>query len=106
MGEVIGLGSADSTSTNFVKKLLNNGFDKLPVMSLSIVDVEEVALAHLRALTVPKAANQRYIISNRHCSWVEMATILNEELAKEYDGVNVTTKQWSYCQAWTQSFYS
>lgn len=43
--------------------MLLNEIPGWPAISFNFVDVKECALAHLRALEIPKAANKRFILS-------------------------------------------
>jgi len=72
----------DSTSTEFVLNLVNGQFAAgVPDLYFGIVDVRDVARAHLKAGFRPEA-NDRHILSSRELSVVEMADMLREK----YDG--------------------
>ena len=47
----------DFTSGSILKKMLMGAFPALPKILMPIVDVRDVALAHLNALKVPEAKN-------------------------------------------------
>lgn len=61
-GEFIGAGA--ETSTAVVRDMINNKIPMYPDIQMQWVDVKDVALAHLRAMVRPKAANQRIILSD------------------------------------------
>ena len=56
--------TTDFTSGAFIKKLLGEKFPGMPKVQFAFVDVREVAFAHLQALKVEEAKNQRFILSN------------------------------------------
>jgi len=58
------LNNKSSFSAEFMKQVLSGEMSPLPNMNVPIVDVRDVSLAHVRAMTTPSAANQRYILSN------------------------------------------
>ncbi|TWB80306.1 dihydroflavonol-4-reductase [Nitrospirillum amazonense] len=74
------LGPQLSTSMNIIKGLLDGAFPpELPDMWFGVVDVRDVADLHLRAMTQPAAAGERFIaVSGEPLSLLEVATILRE----------------------------
>lgn len=65
----------------------------MPKVSLGIVDVRDVALAHLQAVKVPRAANKRVLLVESTLWFKEIADILNEAFP-EYQ---VKTNELGYC---------
>ncbi|TBN57628.1 aldehyde reductase [Glaciihabitans arcticus] len=62
MGPVMG---ADVSGANhIVQRMLNGGLPAFPDLYIPIVDVRDVAAAHIAAMTAPGAAGQRFLISN------------------------------------------
>ncbi len=57
------LGPDASTSIILIKRLLDGGIPGCPKLSLGLVDVRDVADLHLRAMTHPAAAGERFIAS-------------------------------------------
>ncbi len=57
------LGADYATSIRFVKMLLDGAIPGCPRISFGVVDVRDVADLHLRALSSPAAAGQRFIAS-------------------------------------------
>jgi dihydroflavonol-4-reductase len=55
-----------------------------------VVDVRDVALAHLKALKVPEARNQRFLIVGEGMYWQKFGIYLNDEFGKYY---YITTKR-------------
>ena len=68
----------------------------MPKVKMSMVDVREVATAHVKALSTEAAANKRFIL-NGHGMWI---VDLCRSLEKEYGGPQgypVVTKELPYC---------
>ncbi|MBD5656480.1 MAG: aldehyde reductase [Candidatus Eremiobacteraeota bacterium] len=75
------LGSQLSASIGLIKALLDGAFPVLPEMWFGIVDVRDVADLHLRAMTNPAAAGERFIaVSGEPLSLTEVAGILRDRL--------------------------
>ena len=73
--------SADySTSVEVVKKLLNGSLPGFPNLTLGVVDVRDVADLHVRALTMPGLANERFLASLPFMSLREIGQVLREHL--------------------------
>jgi nucleoside-diphosphate-sugar epimerase len=54
----------DGTSVGFMKSVLNGSQSEIPRGMRGFVDVRDVAMAHLKAIQIPEAANQRFILYN------------------------------------------
>lgn len=61
---------------------------------MSIVDVRDVALAHLKALQIPEAAGNRFILHSESIWLKDMAETLQGEFSPDY---KVKTKELNYC---------
>jgi len=77
-GAILGplLDDDPGTSGALILRLLNGSVPAAPHMTFSIVDVRDVAAAHLAAMTSPAAAGQRHILSDREMSVFELAQSL------------------------------
>ena len=62
MGAV--MGSDISGSNHIVQTMLTGGMPVAPHIFIPIVDVRDVAAAHVAALAVPEAAGERFLLSN------------------------------------------
>lgn len=62
MGPV--MGSDVSGANHIVQRMLNGGMPGFPNLFIPIVDVRDVATAHVLAMTSAEAAGQRFLISN------------------------------------------
>ena len=80
-GLVLGpmFGSASSTSNEAVAKLMNRDLPACPDFTYSMVDVRDVAAAHVAAMVAPTAAGQRFICGNDSRSLRDVASILARE---------------------------
>ena len=58
---------------------MNGKYPGLAKISIPIVDVREVAKAHLIAIIKPQAANGRFIVSNKTLWLRDIALILYQE---------------------------
>ena len=72
------LSGAANASNEIVRKLLAREVPGVPRLMFSMVDVRDVADAHLRAMTLPAAAGQRFIVSEGEYWYVDIARTLAE----------------------------
>ncbi|MFJ1768144.1 SDR family oxidoreductase [Amycolatopsis sp. NPDC088138] len=77
------LGADYSPSLGMVQRMLDGEMPALPPFASGFVDVRDVADLHLRAMTDPAAAGERFIAISGHSLWVrEVAAILRERLGE------------------------
>jgi nucleoside-diphosphate-sugar epimerase len=83
-GLVLGpiLSSDYGTSGELVKKILDRDFPAIPDVNYAMVDVRDVAAAHVAALGAPEAGGGRFICAIENHSMREVAQIL----ADHFDG--------------------
>jgi dihydroflavonol-4-reductase len=79
------------TSGELVKRIIEHDVPAIPDISLAMVDVRDVASAHVRALTMPEAAGQRFICAEANHSMMEVALILKRHLGPM--GYKIPTKR-------------
>lgn len=72
-----------STSLEAIKKLLEGSLPGLPNFGFGVVDVRDVADMHVRGLTMPDMANERFICSGPFLMMAEVAAILREGLGPQ-----------------------
>lgn len=79
-GLVLGpvLSSDWGTSGELVKKLFDRDFPACPDVNYAVVDVRDVAAAHVAAMTEPEAAGQRFLCAVENASMRDIALILDE----------------------------
>lgn len=70
------MGGDFSASLQLVTQLMQGKMPAVPRMGFQIVDVRDVADAHVRALDVPEAAGQRYIVADDFMWFSELAQLL------------------------------
>lgn len=70
------MGNDFGSSVGLIWKLMNSKFTKLPRYGCSIVDVRDVAIAHVRAMIEPAAAGQRFIVGGRVFSMKDLSLAL------------------------------
>ncbi|XP_045199960.2 uncharacterized protein LOC123554112 [Mercenaria mercenaria] len=87
MGPV--LHGAQCTSTDVVKRLLERNMMFVPKLNFSLVDVRDVAAAHIKAMTLQEASGKRHILVNENMWMKEIAVILSNEFKSQ--GYNVPT---------------
>jgi len=87
MGPV--LSSDWGTSGEIVKKIIDRDFPAIPDINYACVDVRDVASAHIAAMTVPDAADARFLCANGNHSMRSIARILKEHL--EPQGYRIPT---------------
>ncbi len=92
-GLVLGplLGAEINTSAELVRKLLRRELPGCPDVGWAVVDVRDVADAHVAALTAPAAAGQRFIVAIEHASMLDVARILAARYAAR--GYRVPTRR-------------
>ncbi|XP_054707123.1 uncharacterized protein LOC129216928 [Uloborus diversus] len=90
------------TSLELIKRLMDGSMPLIPRLYISICDVRDVALAHLRAMIVPEAANKRHVVASAHLWLGDMAHILRNEFAPQ--GYFIPTWPAPYFSLWLYSF--
>lgn len=84
--------SADfSTSGEVVRKLIKRELPGCPDIGFAVVDVRDVASAHVAAMTTPQAAGQRFIAAIEHASMHDIAAILARHLGPR--GYKIPTRR-------------
>ena len=61
--------------TQVPKRLLERQLPALPALGFNVVDVRDVARAHINGMTVPEAAGNRHILAMRHAWFSDMAKV-------------------------------
>lgn len=67
------------TSVGIVQNLLKGRYPAMPDLSLPVIDVRDVAEAHVLALSVPQAAGERFIAGGAALSVKDIVTVLRRE---------------------------
>jgi nucleoside-diphosphate-sugar epimerase len=75
------LGADFSTSIELVKRMLEGALPALPRISFGVVDVRDVAELHLKAMTAPDAAGERFLaVAGDFLTLRDIALILKRRL--------------------------
>lgn len=72
-----------STSIDAIQKMLSGALPGCPDLGFGIVDVRDLADLHVRVLTAPGMAGERFIASGRFFKMVEIARILKTRLGPQ-----------------------
>jgi nucleoside-diphosphate-sugar epimerase len=81
MGEV--MGKDISGSNHIIQNMLNGGFPAFPDIYIPIVDVRDVASAHVLAMKTAEAAGQRFLLSSDAVmSFAQIAALLKQHLGE------------------------
>ena len=84
IGPPLTLATSDGFSLGSVKKVFTKEVPVLVHVSMAMVDVRDVAAAHIAAMETPQAAGQRYCVdSGRNLWWKEVADIMAEEFGSQ-----------------------
>ncbi|XP_013791991.1 tetraketide alpha-pyrone reductase 1-like [Limulus polyphemus] len=90
------------TSVFPLKRMMNKTMPLVPAVNFYLCDVRDVALAHLKAITVPEAAGKRFIVGSESLWFQEMSLILFEEFVNQ--GYWVFHRHCPYWLVWLTSF--
>ncbi|MCK9686773.1 SDR family oxidoreductase [Scleromatobacter humisilvae] len=75
------LGADFSTSIEIVKRLMDGAVPALPRITFGVVDVRDVADLHLKAMTAPEAAGERFLaVAGDFLSMHDIAMVLKNRL--------------------------
>jgi dihydroflavonol-4-reductase len=69
-----------SDSVQVVERLLTGRVPGLPRLGFNVVDVRDVADLHIRAMTAPEAAGQRFVAAGTYAWMADIAAILKANL--------------------------
>jgi nucleoside-diphosphate-sugar epimerase len=70
-------------SVQVIQRLLNGSMPGTPRLGFNLVDVRDVADLHIRAMTAPDAAGQRFIAANDFLWMADIAKVLKSELGPQ-----------------------
>ncbi|XP_023930106.1 NADPH-dependent aldehyde reductase ARI1-like isoform X2 [Lingula anatina] len=101
MGPV--LNNSNFTSMVIPKRLLERSMPAIPKLNFPIVDVRDVARAHIRAMTLPEAEGKRFVLSHTNMWLKEIAQQVSKEFKSQ--GYNVPTTNCPYLFLWAASIF-
>ena len=90
-------------SGEVLSKILLGEYPGMPKVKMGIVDVRECAQAHLNAVKIDEAKNQRFILCNRTVWMSEFATWLHDEFRPQ--GYKFNPSEMKYCMLKVASWF-
>ena len=96
--------SSGEGSQEFCLRLLNGSLPALPDFSTAVIDVRDVAAAHIAAMENSNANGNRYILSNRTVHLKEYAQIIGNEFRSQ--GYKITSRDLPKAVVWVGKFFS
>jgi dihydroflavonol-4-reductase len=78
------------SSGDIIKKIMTGGMPGMPKIQFPVVDVRDVAKAHLQAVLVPEAAGQRFILVNEGVWFLDIGKWLHEKWGRKYKCVHTS----------------
>ena len=104
MGPLLSRSSGDTSAKGCIL-FLNNETPAIPELYTAVIDVRDVATAHIAAMEKPEAAGNRYLLVHKETSsFKNMADLLREEF--EPQGYKVPSKMLPKPVAWFFQFFS
>lgn len=97
------LGASFGTSVGLIHHLMTGKFEGFPRFGFSVVDVRDVADAHIRAMTTPAASGQRFIIGGRFFWLKEVVALLARSFPDHADKLPTRQVPDEIVQAMAQS---
>lgn len=79
------MGGDFSASLEILTQLLSGKLPGVPRVGFGIVDVRDVASAHVLAMTTPAAAGERFLVADKFMWFSEVAGTLRGKLPPEYE---------------------
>lgn len=79
LGPVLG-GAENLHSVELAKRMLSGSLPRFPHLGFCVVDVRDVVDLHIRAMTAPEAAGQRFIAASDWVWMADVASVLRSEL--------------------------
>ena len=74
-------------SVQFIQRLIDGRLPRIPNVGLNIIDVRDLAVAHVDAMTAPGAAGQRLIVSGDFMWMKDIAAAMKAKLGARGDKV-------------------
>lgn len=95
----------EGSSVQILRKFMNHEMPALPPFSLGLVDVRDVAAAHLKAMCEPKSNGERIMVTALPAFYFkDIAETLKKEFGPQ--GYSIPTIQVPYPLLWLYSFFS
>ncbi|VDK68722.1 unnamed protein product [Litomosoides sigmodontis] len=99
------LHNVQGTSINIIRRFLNNEIPAVPTVQFGLVDVRDVAKAHVRAMREPRSDGLRILLSYQPSFWfMDIANVLRDEFTSQ--GYTIPRIRVPYPIAWLYSLFS
>jgi nucleoside-diphosphate-sugar epimerase len=90
------IGKTPATSVGIIRNLLNGRYPAMPKFTVPIVDVRDVADAHLLALETPAARGERFILAGQSLSVAELVALLRQAVPERSGKLpSMTVPNWT-----------
>ena len=87
-----------TTSLEIAKQMMQREMPLVPKVNFPMIDVRDVAAAHIAGLHVPEAAGHRHILTHENMWLTDIAKIIDAEFRKQ--GYNVPSTEAPYPLLW------
>ena len=95
---------SSSGSIDIIKGFLNKDIPALADITFGVVDVRDVAAAHIAAMEKPEAAGNRHIVSEREMSMKEISDVISREFTPQ--GYSIPSMTIPKFLAWPMKFFN
>ena len=95
--------SSGEGSKEFCQRLLNNKMPGIPDVTIAVVDVRDVAAAHIAAMEKSEAAGNRYLLSSRTINFREYGVIIGNEFRPQ--GYKIPSRNLPKMVMWLGKFF-
>lgn len=94
----------NSTSVSYMMQIVNRTYPAVPKVMFPVCDVRDVAKAHVKAMTLPEAANHRHIISTDSFWMKDVAMAASKEFKQQ--GYSIPTGQLPNFLVWMAGLFN
>ena len=91
------------TSGDVMTNMITGKMFRMPHIQYPLVDVRDVAFAHLQGIKVPEARNQRFLTSSTSLWFNQIGEIIHAEFPNRFTFSNAEAK---YCMVWMMSCFN
>ncbi|CAG9535723.1 unnamed protein product [Cercopithifilaria johnstoni] len=99
------LHNVQGTSISIIRRFLNSEIPVVPAVQFGLVDVRDVAQAHVRAMREPRSDGLRILLSYQPSFWfIDIANVLHDEFSSQ--GYIISRIRVPYPIAWLYSLFS
>jgi dihydroflavonol-4-reductase len=91
------------TSSEMVRRILEGAMPAVPAVGMNVCNVEDVAMAHIKALTTKDATGSRFIVASGNILMTDVAVAVKERFGP--NGWKVKTFPIPWIGMWIYSFF-